>query len=128
LTADEGFQLPRIDTAGGNRILRPGFIGNMLVGIIAAFVTWLLYDQIVDITLVGGKEKPVLSLAAGDIAGALLAGFAGGRLLTDRAEKLHFKAAAGEAATKPSDPQAAVQIMAASGSEALTKARQMPNS
>jgi hypothetical protein len=123
-----GLLVPSIVATDEGRIIRPGFIGNVLVGIAAAFIAWFLYDQIVDLVLVGGtEERPVLSLTAGDMAGALLAGFTGGRLLTDRAEKRLFKASASEAAGKGKDEQAARRIMGATGMEALKIARGLPD-
>ena len=78
---DGGFKLPGFQTlADGERILKPGFIGNMFVGAIAAVVMWGLY----------GTPKPAAGVQwqwAGHVAASILAGVGGSRVLTAQVEK-----------------------------------------
>jgi hypothetical protein len=46
LISDNGFFLPMEETKSGTRIWRPGFLGNMVIGSTAAFVSWGLYGPL----------------------------------------------------------------------------------
>jgi len=43
LVSDNGFVKPSEETAGEVTIIRPGFAGNILLGSVAAFISWGLY-------------------------------------------------------------------------------------
>lgn len=71
--AHEGFVLWRLERLqDGRRIWRPGFLGNMLVGAVAALVMATLYSPLGSVpigTLPSGTGHP---LTLGGLAGALL--------------------------------------------------------
>jgi hypothetical protein len=82
---------PRIQRVGGRRVLRPGAIGNMAVGGVAALVLWGLYGPHAEITVLtdgSGEPAPHITLRLGQIFAALMTGLAGGRILTTEAEKI----------------------------------------
>jgi hypothetical protein len=102
LISDNGFVLPK-STAG---ILRPGFFGNMLIGGVAAAISWSLYGPLASLPIVsvGTRETPPaqgdLTLAA--IGGAILVGVAGARWLSNEVDKALLRTAGAEASTRTS--------------------------
>ena len=93
LISDNGFVLPK-STAG---ILRPGFFGNMLIGGVAAAISWSLYGPLASLPIVsvGTRETAPaqgdLTLAA--IGGAILVGVAGARWLSNEVDKALLRTA-----------------------------------
>jgi hypothetical protein len=83
LVADE-FVPPQRDPK--TRIWRPGWIGNVLVGGIAAILIWGLYGPCASIDIFWGDFKNI-SLTMGQLVSSLGVGFSGGRILTDFAGK-----------------------------------------
>jgi hypothetical protein len=84
--ANEGFILPRMDRLEGDlKVFRPGFLGNVLVGAAAAVILAALYSPLggVDFAQVASRSSFRLTLAS--IAGAILSGVGGSRLLTQEA-------------------------------------------
>lgn len=61
LLSDNGFLLPRMADASGARILRPGALGNMLTGAVAAFISWGLYGPFASSYVLGGPDAPPTS-------------------------------------------------------------------
>src|SRR5688500_14920879 len=53
LSEDRGFALPTAVPVDGTTVLRPGFIGHVVVGAIASFISWGLYGPLTDQVLVG---------------------------------------------------------------------------
>jgi hypothetical protein len=79
-------QLPKLDPEA--RVYRPGWLGTVLVGGIAALVFWGLYGPMASAVLLGdtaGSVKVVFRVS--ELFGALLSGIGGGRLLTSEVEK-----------------------------------------
>jgi len=78
---DGGFKLPGFQVlTDGTKILRPGFLGNVLIGLAAALVMWGLY----------GAPAPPPTVHwqwAGQVAASILAGVGGSRVLTDQIDK-----------------------------------------
>lgn len=83
LLESEGLVLPKIQTlAQGGRIWRPGFVGNVLVGGITAFVLAAFYSPI------GAKSLlAVVDFDMRALAGAVLSGVGGARLLTQEVNR-----------------------------------------
>ena len=100
---DNGFVLPRRERNDGGDILRPGVLGNMLVGIVAAIVSWGLYGPLANQSVYPARTLPAdvapVTLAA--IAGAVLIGVGGSRWLTNEVDKRLLRAAASNAAAAP---------------------------
>jgi len=95
--SDNGFALPREENVNNVIIFRPGFIGNILIGAIAAIVTWGLSGSYSNTTLLGpqagiGAEDYSLTLSM--LASSLLVGIGGARTLTNESDKALLKTAA----------------------------------
>jgi hypothetical protein len=106
LVSDNGFVRPSEETAGDVTIIRPGFAGNILLGAMAAFISWGLYGAFSNAVIWGantglGREEVTVSIAS--IAGAVLVGIGGARWLTNEVDKKLLRTAAvTAAASKPS--------------------------
>ena len=120
--------LSRTEKTGGGSILRPGFLGNILIGGIAACVSWGLYGPFSAVTIVGGPASGAGSggAAAGlllsSLVGAVLVGVGGARWLTNEVDKKLLRAAAGAAAGTPPSSDLAARMSTASPAGALRMA------
>lgn len=124
--SDNGFLLSKTEIVDGRRIIRPGALGNVFIGAVAAALSWALYGPLGDVTVVGPRDPNVvvtLSLAA--LAGAVLIGVGGARWLTNEVDKRLLTAAASVAAAGKADVSAATRIEGARPAEALKIARSM---
>jgi hypothetical protein len=92
LTSDNGFVLPRNQSG----ILRPGWLGNALIGGIAGVVSWSLYGPLAGASIIAaGGESPGIkgSLTVAGCGGAILVGVAGARWLSNEVDKSLLRAA-----------------------------------
>lgn len=107
LLTDGGFKLPSV-TQG---IVQPGWIGNCMLGAFSAATLWGLYGPARDAVLFpfGGKSTSA-TIAVSALAGALLTGAGGARVVTAEIDKRLLRAAGSEAATKGQDRTAATAI------------------
>jgi hypothetical protein len=81
LFAAEGFIFSRVGTLpDGRKIWRPGFLGNVFVGMVTALVLTALYSPLGSISL--GSAPATYDLTLAKLAGAFLSGLGGARLLT----------------------------------------------
>ena len=108
LLSDNGFMMPTRIDEGGYRIIKPGYLGNMLIGGIAALVSWGLYGPYAAINLFGGynstlQTSPGVTLAS--FVGGILVGIAGSRWLSNEVDKTLLRAAASEAASDIPDQE-----------------------
>jgi hypothetical protein len=79
------FHLPHTDKEA--KIWRPGWVGNVLVGGVAAVVVWGIYGPLASFDLLGGQNlDPHLTLA--QLFSSLVVGLGGGRILSLEAQKL----------------------------------------
>ena len=67
-------------------VWRPGWIGNVLVGGVAAVVVWGIYGPSASVDIIKGNLEDV-SLSIAQLFSSLGVGFSGGRILTDIARK-----------------------------------------
>ncbi len=75
---DGGFKKGYIDTLdNGQQIRRPGWIGNVFIGMIAGFVVWVLH----------GTQTSAVYPFLRQFVVSLLAGAAGGRIITVEMDK-----------------------------------------
>jgi hypothetical protein len=104
--------------AGG--ILRPGILGNVLLGAFAAVVTWGLYGPLKDAVIVGARPpgEVAASLTVTALVGAALAGAGGARVITNEVDKQFLRSAAVGAAGMPEDPELAKMILTATPAQA----------
>lgn len=88
LIANEGLLLPRSEPlVGGQKLWRPGFMGNVFIGAVTAIVLAGLYSPAGSIRLDNPTSDPGFILTLGMLAGALLSGIGGARLLTNELDK-----------------------------------------
>lgn len=122
-----GFAMPRREQTDGGTILRPGFLGNVLIGGIAAGVSWGLYGPLANAVIfpLGGAKTTDVNIALATLVGAVLVGIGGARWLTNEVDKKLLKAAAAKAASSKHDRHAAKNIALASPVEALNIAKRM---
>jgi hypothetical protein len=132
LVTDKGFLLPSKEHVDAITIYRPGWIGNVVIGAIAAAVSWGLYGPLAGYTIAGAAEAlktntpaDQIGLALSSLVGAVLIGVGGARWLTNEVDKNLLKAAASKAAGAQSTPSASLQIALASPIQALTIAKNM---
>lgn len=133
IMTDNGFLKPKNEKVdGGNTVLRPGYLGNILLGAIAAIVSWGLYGPLSSYFVMGttealkantSPENVGLSLAS--LVGAVLVGIGGARWLSNEVDKNLLRAAASQAAGKESSTGASQQIAMGTPAQALTAARNM---
>lgn len=86
--AHDGFVLPRITRpARGARVIRPGFLGNVFVGLVTAVVLAALYSPLGQIDLASNEVTGPYRLTLYVLGGALLSGIGGARLLTSEVDR-----------------------------------------
>jgi hypothetical protein len=122
LITDNGFIRPQWTSAEQGKVLRPGFLGNILIGAVAAVISWCLYGPHAVVPLVGvwdGAEAQQVTLTLTAFAGAVLVGVGGTRWLTNEVDKKMLRVAASQAAAGPPDTAMAQQMMIASPASAL---------
>jgi len=93
LLSGTGLLLPRFTFVEGSRVLQPGFLGNFVIGSMAALVSYGLYGPLSGYVLIQGTRQgenpsaaaPQFTLAA--FAGAVLVGLSGGRWMTAESER-----------------------------------------
>ena len=79
LLVDDGFKSGFKETlSNGQKIWRPGWIGNVFIGSVAGFMMWVLYGNL---NLAEGQE--ILKACVG----SLIAGIGGGRIITGEVDR-----------------------------------------
>lgn len=130
LLTDNGFAMPRPEqTTQGFTIFRIGVVGNVIVGAVAAAVSWGLYGPSSAFIVVGtspaGTPPVPATLSVSGLFTAVLIGIGGARWLTNEVDKRLLKAAAAEAAQGPASSAAAAQMAAATPAQALQIAKDL---
>jgi hypothetical protein len=140
LMSDNGFMLPRYESKDGTGILRPGFVGNMLIGGVAASISWGLYGPAGSQAIVmaslpstapaaaeAGRPaaapatlQPALTMAG--LFGAMLVGVGGARWLSNEVDKNLLRAAASRAALSNRNEPLSMRLALATPAEALRSA------
>lgn len=124
--SDNGFVLPREETAESVNIIIPGVIANILIGAAAGFVFWGLTEANMMFIVYGpGKEGAEITLTVYGVATALLAGIAGARYLTNEVDKRLLQAAAANAAASKQSTEDSEKIANASPLQAFRIAKRM---
>ncbi|HEV3361754.1 MAG TPA: hypothetical protein VG247_33465 [Pseudonocardiaceae bacterium] len=134
LSEDKGFVLPTrmTNAADGTKsnVIRPGFIGLILIGAIAATVSWALYGPAADLVLLStsanGQAAGSANLTLAAIGGAVLVGSGGSKWISGQVDKTLLRQTASVAAGRqPADAQVAHLIATAAPSQALQAAQTM---
>ncbi len=121
LISDKGLALPHTVSKGdGTSILVPGFIGNMLIGSLAASVSWLLYGPLNQVSIAA-----VSTITLAVLGGAVLVGMSGSGWFANAISKNVLTAAASQAAAAPAAPAVSQQMLQSTPVEILNLARQM---
>jgi hypothetical protein len=134
IMTDNGFMLPAKVTVDSGSILRPGWIGNVLIGVVAAGISWGLYGPLSSYFIAGSAailaKNPADSfgISLASLVGAVLVGVGGARWLTNEVDKNLLKAAASKAAGSQPNAATAQQIALASPAQALNIAKAMSGS
>jgi hypothetical protein len=117
---DSGLHLPTMDQG----VFRPGYIGVVFVGMVAAVGAWLATQSS---TLSGGLVvSPVPTLRLSELSTAIIVGFGGARWFKSETETTIFRKTAAVAASKSANSEAAATIAAGTPIEALAAANRMP--
>lgn len=135
LLSENGFVFPKkmpTNGSNGGSIWRPGYLGNILIGAVAAIVSWGLYGPFSSEYLFGSSSildntPKQFGLTLSAFVGAVLVGIGGAKWLSDEVDKRLLRAAASEAAKKEGSPEVSNQILVASPVEALSVAKKMPS-
>jgi hypothetical protein len=64
-------------------VYSPGWLGNVVIGAVASIVIWGLYGSLAKVSAVGNAAVPTMS----ELAGAIVTGIGGGRILSNEVEK-----------------------------------------
>ena len=128
LVSDNGFVRPSEETAGDVTIIRPGFAGNILLGGMAAFMSWGLYGAFSNAVVWGantGMGTAEVTVSIASIAGAVLIGIGGARWLTNEVDKRLLRTAAATAAASKSSFDDSQKIARATPAQAFNIAKKM---
>ena len=90
IISDNGFIWPREENVNNVSIFRPGFIGNIILGAVASFISWGLYGAYSSTMLYGsltGISTGDFGITISTLAGSLLVGIGGARWLTNEVDK-----------------------------------------
>jgi len=124
LMTDNGFFLPSEQQCNSSVVVRPGFLGNILIGIVTALTSWGLYSSFGSVELLQAFPATT-SFTIASVIGAMLVGMGGARWLTNEVDKRMLRAAAAEAANAPASPTTAQQMIAASPARVLDIAQKL---
>ena len=117
---DSGLHLPTIEQG----IFRPGYMGVVIVGLVAAVGAWLATQTS---SLTGNMTpSPPVALRLSELSTAIIVGFGGARWFKSEAETTIFRKTAAVAAGKSADSDAAATIASGTALEALSAANRMP--
>ncbi len=114
LLTDNGFLLPKSEKVNEKTsILRPGCLGNVLIGAIASVISWGLYGPLSTFYIAGTRQALAsntdmdrVGISLASLVGAVLVGIGGARWLTSEVDKNLLRAAAAQAAGAPSSSAA----------------------
>ncbi|MFB3766623.1 MAG: hypothetical protein ACE14P_15445 [Methanotrichaceae archaeon] len=101
IISDNGFIWPREENINNVSIFRPGFVGNIILGAVASFISWGLYGAYGSAVIYGpqtGAGAGDFGLSISTLAGSLLVGIGGARWLTNEVDKSLLRTAAVTAA------------------------------
>jgi hypothetical protein len=127
LMSDNGFVLPKSADTNDGRIVRPGFLGNILIGGIAAMISWGLYGPFAAYSLIGGTaatDSIPVAITLSAFVGAILVGVGGARWITNEVDKTLLRVAASQAAAGQADNEKAAKILISSPAQALDLTKQ----
>ena len=116
LLSDNGFIFPKYRRG----VWCPGVLANVLIGAVAALISWALYGSGAGVEL-GETTRAEISLKLPALAGALLVGVAGAKWLTSEADKGLLKESVKVAGQKPLTDQECEKIVQGSALDVLQR-------
>ncbi len=128
IMSDNGFIKPREEIVDNVTIVRPGVLGNVLLGAVAAFISWGLYGaySAALIYMAGtGLGLDEVSVSISSVAAAILIGIGGARWLTNEVDKTLLRTAAVTAAAARSSYDDSQRIAIATPAQAFNIAKRM---
>lgn len=78
------FVLPQVDTEA--KAWRPGWVGNVVVGAVAAVVVWGVNGPLSQYDIIADSDE-TLHLTLGQLLSSIVVGLGGGNILTQMAQK-----------------------------------------
>jgi hypothetical protein len=122
VSTDNSFVLPRPVKDGKVTVAwQAGVIGNIIISVIAALISWGLYGPSSTLLVVGtppaGSTPTPVSLTVATLATAILIGYGGARWLTNEVDKKILKATASAAASGAASTEKATAIANSSPAE-----------
>ena len=115
VSTDNSFALPRPVKDGKVTIAwQAGVIGNVIISVIAALISWGLYGPSSALLVIGtppaGTTPTPITLTVATLATAVLIGYGGARWLTNEVDKKILKATASAAASGEASKDKATAI------------------
>ena len=78
----------RLPHREAGNLYSPGWIGNVVIGAVAALVFWGLYGPMAKIAIVGPRPSGIQAIfTVAELAGSVVTGIGGGRILSSEVEK-----------------------------------------
>jgi hypothetical protein len=102
----------------------PGFIANVLLGAVAAFISWAAYGSGAGVDLGQITERNTISLRFSALAGAFVVGIAGAKWLTGEVDKKLLKESVKVAGVKPLTAEESDGLVRGSAMDVLTRVEQ----
>jgi hypothetical protein len=90
LIVDKGLKMPRFDTADGETLWRPGFIGNLIIGGAGAVIIGGLYGPLGAADI--GGQLSTMHFTLANAAASVLTGAGGARVITQEVDKRYSRA------------------------------------
>jgi hypothetical protein len=113
--SDNSFVWPSTDET---KAIKPGFIRNILVGMVAAVVSWGLYGSFADTCILGCEGQQVkVSLTITALLSAVLIGMVGARWLSAEADKKLLNKAVSLSLASDKQPETGCEMSSASPSD-----------
>ncbi len=128
IVSDNGFIRPREEKVDNVTIVRPGFMGNILLGAVAAFISWGLYgaySAVIAYNASTGLGTEGISISISAIAGAILIGIGGARWLTNEVDKTLLRTAAVTAAASRASYDESQRMAISTPAQAFNIAKKM---
>jgi hypothetical protein len=116
LLSDNGFIFPKYRRG----VWCPGVLANVLIGAVAALISWALYGSGAGVEL-GETTRAEISLKLPALAGALLVGVAGAKWLTSEADKGLLKESVKVAGQKSLTDQECEKVVQGSALDVLQR-------
>ncbi|MGO9138755.1 MAG: hypothetical protein ACLP9S_02680 [Syntrophales bacterium] len=121
LLSQNGFLKWKNDEVAGQKIWRPGILGNVIISGVASSISWGLYGPFAAYYILGGprNESEVVGLTLSSLVGAVLVGVSGARWLTNEVDKNLLRNAASNAAGTDRNQTKAMKIAMATPFDAM---------